>query len=142
MRNKSRQVSGSSHGGKDHLLALGLAQGMTKEGAAKYAEMTKITAYKRFRDPEFIATVERYRDMQVKEIVGSLSDAANQAVERLRVALCDPDPRVYLVAAKILLDNFARVKGDGDNRPRVIDVPENRQEIIEEDPQNEISSGD
>jgi AcrR family transcriptional regulator len=83
---------------KDELLKLGLASGMTIEEAAAQANLSRSTAHRRLRKPEFSQAVATLQDEMTERVAGG-SYAAIQLVRLLH----DESPTVRLTAARAIL---------------------------------------
>lgn len=123
---RSRNLEGSGvPGKKDDLLALALAQGMTRQAAAEYAGVSPATVYNRLKDPEFVALVEEYGDRLITQALGKLKEGCSDAVDELRMLLKDEDSRVRLGACKAYIAGVVKL-GSYDELVRRITVVEER----------------
>jgi hypothetical protein len=95
---------------KDELLALAVATGRDRAGAAKAAGVSEPTVTRRMRDPDFRARVAELRAAMVDRAVGLLSAAAAAAVAKLATLLKSENERVSLRTAVAILENVVRLK--------------------------------
>lgn len=95
----------------DHNLLIALACGATIESAARTAGVSATTVYRRMRNPEFHAELQRVRAEMVQRTAGMLTGAAGEAVKTL-VALQDltTPPPVRLGAARAILELGLRLR--------------------------------
>lgn len=85
-------------------LALALASGQNVPQAAKSAEISERTAFRRLKEPEFLARVRQARLDMWERAVGQLTDASNLAVETLVALLGESNaPSIRLRAASQIL---------------------------------------
>ncbi len=68
-------------------LAVGLACGQTMRDAAAAAGVTEMTAYRRWKDPEFRKRVAELRAEMIGRAVGRLVDGMSEAADVLRALL-------------------------------------------------------
>jgi hypothetical protein len=103
-------MPGGPKHGKDAILVLHLAAGVSVEGAAKIAGMAASTAYRRLANPAFRQRVEKARADFWDRAAGVMSKAAAEAAIVLRKLLRSEDGRLKLQAARTLLEQGVRVK--------------------------------
>jgi hypothetical protein len=101
----------------DLLLATALASGKTLEGAGELVGVSKSTAYRRMRDPEFAALVASIRREQLVRTVGVLTEAMPRAAAVLLEIAESPETKdtARVAAAKALL-------GEGFRGHEVVDI--------------------
>jgi hypothetical protein len=94
----------------DYLLAAGLAAGLTKTEAARYAGMPLRTARRRYQDPEFQALVEKIRNRYLTTILNELGATTTIVFNALRALLDDPTtpPQVRHAAIRTHLEYTLR----------------------------------
>jgi hypothetical protein len=86
-------------------LALALAAGQTIHDAAAAAGVTEMTAYRRWREPEFRRRVAELRAEMIGRAVGRLVDGMSEAADVLRSLLAeDVKASVRLGAARASLE--------------------------------------
>jgi hypothetical protein len=88
----------------DEALALGLASGLTIEAAARQAEVSPRTAYRRLEEPAFRRRVGELQAGMVSRALGRLADASVEAVDTLRGLLGADSPSARLGAARSILE--------------------------------------
>jgi hypothetical protein len=91
--------------GKVEALAVLLAAGKTVAEAAAAAGVSERTTYRRLADPAFRTRVVGLRAEMVERAVGSLAEAAGEAVAALRLNLTCGSPGVEVRAAAAILDH-------------------------------------
>lgn len=104
-----RKMPENAAPGKNDLLALALAQGLTQVEAGSRAGVSERTVRARMADPDFVARVHSIRDRMVSEAVGKLAATAAKAADRLGALLDDEDPNVRLRAAKAIIESTVRL---------------------------------
>jgi len=90
----------------DNALIVALAAGATPAEAARRANVSRRTAYRRLEDGEFRRRVTVERDALVRAAVGRLTDASLDAVDSLRALAGDEatPPAVRVSACRAILD--------------------------------------
>ena len=89
----------------DDTLLLALAKGATVRAAAEQAGLSEATAFRRLRDAEFVAQMNRIRGELWNSALGRLTEASGKAVDRLVMLVDDGDSdAVKLSACKTLLE--------------------------------------
>ena len=106
--------------GKFESLAALVAGGRTIAGAADELKVSRRSAYRNSKRPEFIHRVSELRAEVSSQTVGKLSQAASQAVDVL-VSLLDSDfePSLRLQAAKSILASLLPVSELSELRVRL-----------------------
>lgn len=94
----------------DELLLSALAAGSSVEDAARTADISARTAYRRLNDPRFAARLAQARDELISAALGELVECASEAVATLRELLSASDERVRLGAAKSTLEQLLRLR--------------------------------
>jgi hypothetical protein len=92
----------------DELLIQLLGEGWTHQRVADSAGVSTKTVQRRMNDPEFAAAVSGRRRDRVAQVGGRLISTSDRAVDVLREALDDADPKVSLRAASLVLDHGHR----------------------------------
>jgi hypothetical protein len=101
---------GSRKAADDALIAA-LAGGNTVEGAAQIAGISRSTAFRRLKDPEFKGRVDAARADMLDRTLGHLSAGATEGAIVLRtLAVNSKDERIKLGASKALVDSVLRVR--------------------------------
>jgi hypothetical protein len=111
----------------DESLALGLARGLRIVDAATAASVSERTARRRMDDPAFRRRVIDLRAGMVERTVGSLAEAATEAVTTLRELLGkDTPPAVRRSAAATILSELLthRKENDLERRLRLLEEQE------------------
>lgn len=102
------------------ILAVHVAGGKTIRQAAAIVGCSEATAYGFSSSDEFKQAVSRLRSEAVNSAVGSLSDAATEAVSTLRSLLnATNEPSVRLNAAKAILANLGPISEANELRNRI-----------------------
>ena len=94
----------------DELLLGALAAGSSVEDAARTADVSTRTAYRRLADPTFAGRLAQARDELISAALGELVECASEAVATLRELLSASDERVRLGAAKSTLEQLLRLR--------------------------------
>jgi hypothetical protein len=94
----------------DELLLGALAAGSSVEDAARTADVSTRTAYRRLADPTFAGRLAQARDELISAALGELVECASEAVATLRALLSASDERVRLGAAKSTLEQLLRLR--------------------------------
>jgi hypothetical protein len=85
-------------------LAVALAAGQTLRDAAAAAGVTEMTAYRRWKDPEFRKRVAELRAEMIARAVGKLADGMSEAADVLRSLLAAESEATRLGAARASLE--------------------------------------
>lgn len=86
-------------------LLLALAKGATVRAAAEQAGISEATAFRRLRDAEFVAELNRIRGELWNAALGKLTEASGKAVDRLSALIDDGESdSVRLSASKAVLE--------------------------------------
>jgi hypothetical protein len=93
----------------DSRLLMALAAGCTVSHAAKLAEVSERTAFRRLADPEFLNRLRATKVDMVERAVDRLSATAVQAVDTLRALLSADSESVRLGAARAVLEHAGRL---------------------------------
>jgi hypothetical protein len=102
--NNSRKPEGET-------LVLALACGATVEAAARQADVSERTVYRRLQDPKFRTQVREARAEMVRRAAGMLTAAAGESVRTLLVLQKAPSPpAVRLGAARAVLELGIKVR--------------------------------
>jgi hypothetical protein len=104
----------------DAALLAALAGGSTVADAARAADVSARTVFRRLQDPAFRSELEAARAATIERVGAMLADSATAAVSVLR-ALLDPviPPSVRLSAARAILELALRYREVGDLEARV-----------------------
>jgi hypothetical protein len=94
----------------DGLLAAGLAAGLEIAEAAKVANVSESTAYRRLRDPAFRHLVAELRGKMVEQAVGRLAASMTKAADRLVKLLDSKSERVRLNTAKAIIGMVQKLR--------------------------------
>jgi hypothetical protein len=95
----------------DEALAAALAGGNTVEGAAHIAGVSRATAFRRLKDPDFKGRIDVIRAEMIDRTLGHLSAGATEGSIVLRtLAVNSKDERIKLGASKALVDSVLRVR--------------------------------
>ncbi len=96
---------------RDDALVLALACGATVEAAARQAEVSDRTVYRRLADPAFQKRVKDARADLARRSAGLLSAASGEAVRTLLALMKDSaPPAVRLGAAKAVLELGMKIR--------------------------------
>jgi hypothetical protein len=93
----------------NELLAAKLAAGATIKAAAAELGIGEKTAYRRWADPGFKATVAQLQAELRDGILGRVLHVNLAAIDTLEQLLGDPQPTVRLKAAALILDTYRHV---------------------------------
>jgi hypothetical protein len=104
------RLCGGSKKRADAALIAHLAAGVSPSGAAKLAGVSEATAYRRLADPVFRQRVEKARADFWERASGIMSKGAAESATVLRKLLRSEDGRLRLQAARVLLEQGARVR--------------------------------
>ena len=88
----------------DQALVLALAAGAPVDVAAQRAGVSRTTAHRRMREPEFRQMVQEARAAAFERALGELSDASLDAARTLRKLLRARNAPIQLGAAKAILE--------------------------------------
>ena len=102
-------MSGSKKAADAALIAH-LAAGVSPAGAARLAGVSEATAYRRLANPAFRQRVEKARADFWERAMGIMSKAATESATVLRKLLRSEDGRLRLQAARVLLEQGAKVR--------------------------------
>ncbi len=107
-----RGTSGATSGrhATDDLLVRALAAGATIDTAAAFAKVSRRTAFRRMRDPDFRRRVADERDQLLQAASAQLVANMNRAVRRLVGLLDAPDDRVKLRASVAIVDGALKAR--------------------------------
>ena len=103
----------------DSTLVMALAAGGTVEAAAKAADVSETTAYRRQREPAFRQRVAEVRDEMVSRAVARLSATSTLAADCLRELLKAQSETVRLGAARAILELGSRLREQEDLGARI-----------------------
>jgi hypothetical protein len=103
----------------DAVLITHLAAGVSPEGAAELAGVSRATVYRRLADPAFHTRVANARAELWKRAAAVLSKSAVEGALVLRRLLRSDDARIRMQAAKIVLDQGIKVRDQVDLAQRV-----------------------
>ena len=103
----------------DSTLVMALAAGGTVEAAAKAADVSETTAYRRQREPAFRQRVAEVRDEMVSRAVARLSATSTLAADCLRELLKAQSETVRLGAARAILELGSRLREQEDLVERI-----------------------
>jgi hypothetical protein len=107
----------------DQALLLVLACGASVEAAAKQAQLTERTVYRRLKDPAFKRALAEVRADMLQRTAGALTAAATEAVRTLVGLLAGKEPAaVRLGAARAVLEIGIKVREVADLEQRVLDL--------------------
>ncbi len=91
----------------DDALALALAGGKSQLAAAELAGVSRATVQRRLADPEFVSRVEAIRREWTERATGHLTEAAMEAVIKLRnIIASEGESSVHVAAARAILANL------------------------------------
>lgn len=90
-------------------LIVALACGDTVKDAAEKAGVGERTVYRRLTDQEFMAKVNKARNLMISQAVGRLSLTCAKAAETLEKLLDSDNPRIRLQAAKAIMDHAIKL---------------------------------
>lgn len=99
----SDNESESRRSAQDDILVAALAAGQSYRQAGNQAGLDKRTVARRMKEPQFIKRVRDRRREYVDAVDGQLAMRGRNAVEAISECLDDPDPRVRLAAARLIL---------------------------------------
>lgn len=92
-------------------LILKLAQGLSVRDAAKEAGVSEPTAFRRLKEPDFIAELNRVRGELWDNALGKLTAGASKAVETLTELMTEADSdNVKLKAAQLILEQGSKLR--------------------------------
>jgi len=95
----------------DELLLMALACGATVEAAARKANVSVPTVYRRLQDPEFTQRLTKLRAEMVQRTAGSLTAAGMEAIKTLLALLqASYSGSVRLGAARAVLELGVRLR--------------------------------
>lgn len=107
----------------NHPLLMALACGATIESAARSAGLSTTTAYRRMRDPEFTAELQKVRADMVQRTAGMLTGAAGEAVKTLLALQASTIPHaVRLGAARAILELGVKLRETAELEERIAAV--------------------
>ena len=110
---------------EDQVLLNALACGATLETAAQKAGMSKATAYRRLKEPQFQRQLQQTLSDMVKRTAGALTALGLEAVRTLAELLKSPTPAtVRLGAARAVLETGLKVREVADLEPRLAALEE------------------
>jgi hypothetical protein len=115
-------MAGRGRRDADDRLAAELAAGKPVRDAAKAAEVSERTAYRRLENPGLRARVSESRDAMVAAAAGRLADGMAAAADVLRDLLGSQDEGIRLRAASQLLTHGLRVIELAELERRVSDL--------------------
>lgn len=96
----------------DDALLLALVKGATVRSAAEQAGLSEATAFRRLRNPEFVAELNRVRGELWNAALGKLTEASGKAVDRLVMLVDEGDTHaVRLSAAVRVLEIGIKLRG-------------------------------
>jgi hypothetical protein len=106
-------------------LLMALACGATVEAAARGAGVSRRTAHRRLKDPEFSRRLRQTRTELTQRTAGMLSGAGGEAVKTLLTLMRDPTPpAVRLGSARAVLELGIKVRESAELEERVADLEE------------------
>jgi hypothetical protein len=104
----------------DQIILMALACGATAEVAASKAGVSENTVYRRLRQPDFKAQLQKIRAEMVERTTGMLTAAAGEAVKTLLALQKDSvQAAVRLGAAKAILEIGMRLREVGELADRI-----------------------
>ena len=110
--------------GADSGLVAALACGATVEAAAKTANVSETTVYRRLRESEFRQRVAEARDEMVSRAVARLSATSTLAADTLRELLKARSETVRLGAARTVLELGMKLRETEDLAARIAALEE------------------
>lgn len=96
--------------GKNDKLLAALAAGSAVARAAKYAGVSKRTAFRRLADPEFRRLVDEARGRMLDATMGQLAKMSAAAAATLRRLLGAESEKVQLGAARSILESTLKLR--------------------------------
>jgi hypothetical protein len=115
-------VAGGARDSADDVLVAALAAGKTRRAAARIAEVSEATVYRRLQEEDFIRLVADARAEMVGRALGQLSGGAAEASITLRQLLRKGDDKIRLGAARALLEFVLKVQDQADLERRLSDL--------------------
>lgn len=103
----------------DTLLISSLASGLTVAGAAKAANVSERTAFRRLRRPEFRSAIATARTEMTERATALLTDLSTSAATALGELLKADSEAVRLGAARSILELGARLREAGELETRI-----------------------
>ncbi len=101
-------------------LLMALAVGGTVEQAAQAAGVSRSTAHRRLRDPEFLRQLRQTKNDLARRTAGLLAGACGEAVKTLLTLLREPAPfAVRLGAARAIVELSLKTREAGELEERV-----------------------
>ena len=104
---------------KETRMILALAAGATGAAVAKKAGCSRRTVFRRMQDPQFRAAVAQARGQILSRATAMLARTSTLAVKTLRKLLNDPSAGVQRMAARSVLDSFARLSAQAEVEERL-----------------------
>jgi transposase len=117
-------MAGGQKKAADAALITHLAAGVSPDGAAKLAGVSRSTVFRRLKDADFQQRVEDARAELWKRAMSVLSKSAVEASITLRRLLRSDDAKIRLAASKIVLEQGLRVRDQVDLAQRVAALEE------------------
>ena len=94
-----------------------IVRGMSQKDAAAAAGVTENTAYRRMRDPEWLAVIEAKRDERESMYRDKIGEAVDEAVDRIQQLMHeDGGTSTQLGAARTLLEYAVKLRPQGEVR--------------------------
>lgn len=115
----------------DAALITHLAAGVSPDGAAQLAGVSRSTVFRRLKDAAFLQRVEDARAELWKRAMAVLSKSAVEGAIVLRRLLRNEDSKVRLQAAKIVLEQGVRVRDQVELACRLAELQKQLDEIQE-----------
>jgi len=109
------------HGSTEEIIAAAII-GQSLREMANAAGVSISTAQRRLRQPEVQNAIREGRRSQRAEVTGRLAALRVAALEALARLVVDPDPRVALRAASLILGNSARFDQLNDLDERIAEL--------------------
>ena len=103
-------MAGKSRQKRDEALALALARGLSNADAARSAGLSPRTVNRKMTEPEFKRRVAQLRTQLTEQAVGSLADAAVEAVATLRKLLKAKSDTIRLGSSRAILENTMKMR--------------------------------
>ncbi|HEY4260200.1 MAG TPA: hypothetical protein VGM98_08570 [Schlesneria sp.] len=108
----------------DRILIACLASGKSTQVAAAEAGISERTVYRRLEEPEFRQNMVDLRGRMVDCLTSRLTEASNNAFERLQILLTADSEYVQLGAARAILDQMLRLRNMVEFETRLTRVEE------------------
>lgn len=101
------------------MFALAIASGRSLREAARTAGISESTAYRRLKDPAVLRRVSEIRTAFLGEAIGLLSEAASEAVSRLKTLLNARSEAICLSAARAILEFGPKLRVQAELEERI-----------------------